>query len=110
MNVRDIAYDVLNCRLEEETYLPPISIKDSTRHWLEENEYQGLYNSIGCCCCGIDALFPCGLYQGGDCEAAYKFDCDECIREGCEKRTEEGLFYHPNNDYCKPIHPVRLGE
>lgn len=86
-----------------------INVKEIVKRWMRKRGYQGLYNDVECGC-SIDELFPCASYQCGDCVPAYEFDCDECIRENCTKRSEAGLFYHPDKDYCKPIHPVRLGE
>lgn len=58
----------------------------------------------------MDDMMECPMITGGDCEPAYRFDCEECIREHCPKRDDQAcVIYSPDKDFCKPIYPERLG-
>lgn len=76
------------------------TIKEIISEWLKENGYQGLFNDDIECGCGLDSLFPCGLFSSF-CAAAYEFRCYKCVHfDGCEKREGYDIFYSSNKDWC----------
>lgn len=62
-------------------YTGDISPQQFIREYLENNNYDGLFNPEGDCACENDDLFPCGEYEpicdeADDCEPGYKIACD----------------------------------
>ena len=47
------------------------------RQWLIDNRYDGLYESLQPCGCGVDDFIPCtNIDIGTDCMPAYTVPCD----------------------------------
>ncbi len=87
-----------------------LQVKEIVSRWLTKRGYDGLYNESGECGCGMDEMMECPMETSGECEPAYEFRCEDCIREGCGKRNEQAcVIYSPDKDFCKPINPPRLG-
>jgi len=50
--------------------------------YLEENHYDGLYNSVTHCACEIDCVMPCEK-NAIDCEPGFLRECDDPNYEFC---------------------------
>lgn len=82
------------------------TVRDIVLEYLEDSDFDGLFNDYGCGC-QIDDLIPCGSTCEG-CEPAYRFDCARCAKQGlCDKQIEDGDWVmSPSKDYCHPDYIV----
>jgi hypothetical protein len=53
----------------------PSHLEAIVKEFLEENDYDGIFNESEGCACAPDDLFPCGDPQA-NCEAGWKTACD----------------------------------
>lgn len=83
-----------------------MNVRDMVRDWLEDSEFDGLYNDCGCGCV-LGDLMPCDGDQS-TCEPAYVFDCWRCAWGGvCGKRGEGCEWMtSTDKDFCEPDYMV----
>jgi len=60
---------------------PKMTVQQIIIEYLKKHNFDGLYSSMGECCCGIQDLMPCGGDGISNCEPGYKTVCD--CGEGC---------------------------
>ena len=74
------------------------TVSDILKTWLEEHEYEGLYNPVEKCACLLEDLAPCGAIWP-ECRPGYKEPCDEsyefCPCEFHIGKREEGNEERP---------------
>jgi len=59
-----------------------MNVKEIVATWLEDNGFDGLFNTYTSCACEVGDLSPCGEMNERDCEAGYRTVCDGTCDEG----------------------------
>jgi len=67
-----------------------MNVKHIVEQWLRQNGYDGLAG--GCCGCGVDDLFPCGMYCG-DCLPAHLASDEEITNAGDDPEEMRGHYW-----------------
>ncbi len=80
------------------------TVKAIVEEWLEDSEFDGLYNEAGCGCL-LEDLAPCDE-MSQHCEAAYRFECQRCAkRSTCDlAEDDQPWLMAPNKGFCKPVY------
>jgi|GEM_PF-880554 len=68
------------------------SVRYIVAKFLEESEFDGLYNEDGECACVLDDLAPCGE-MSEMCRLSYKNNCCMCAKRGECVKEKDGFDY-----------------
>ncbi len=83
--------EIIKMQMHSQEVFPNDTFKNGIKTWLEDNGYDGLYNSEGECGCDLKDLMPCGGVCD-DCEAGYKIagneECDWFMARNKEAKLE----------------------